>query len=120
MASYADILTAKAAHSLAGSDYNRYLDSFIDPTGRISLFYEVPLLQEPPWSHLRDQVFPAFSRFLKSKSLDPETGDGVLVALFLGERCYLIEGPRFLQAFREIEGLSSSAFHFRVLQWLAR
>jgi hypothetical protein len=111
MASYADILKAKAVHSLAGSDYNRYLDSFIDPTGRISLFYEVPLLKEPPWTHLRDQVFPAFSRFLKSKSL---------VALFLGERCYLIEGPKFLQAFREIEDLSSSAFHFRVLQWLAR
>jgi hypothetical protein len=120
MASYADILTAKAVFTLAGSDYNRYLDSFIDPTGRISLFYEVPLLQERPWSHLRDQVFPAFVRFLRSKSLDPETGEGVLVAFFLGERCYLIEGPKFLQAFREIEGLSSSAFHFRVLQWLAR
>jgi hypothetical protein len=118
MASYADILTAKASHSLLGSEYNRYLDSFADPSGRITLFYEVPLLEERPWSHLRDQVFPAFSRFLRSKALDPETGEGVLVALFLGQKCHLIEGPRFLQAFQEIERLNSSAFHFRVLQWL--
>jgi hypothetical protein len=120
MASYTDILTAKASLTLPGGDYNRYLDSFGDPTGRISLFYEVPLLEERPWSHLRDQVFPSFTRFLRSKSLNPETGEGVLVALFLGESCHLIEGPRFLQAFQEIEGLSSSAFHFRVLEWLAR
>jgi hypothetical protein len=120
MSSYADMLASKATHTIPGREYNRYLDSFVDPSGRISQFYEVPLLQEQPWSHLRDRVFPTFVQFLRSKSLNPETAEGVLVALFLGDRCHLIEGPRFLQAFREIEGLSSSAFHFRVLQWLAR
>jgi len=118
MAGWTDVLKAKAFHDLHGSEYNRYLDSRSEPAGGRTLFYEVPLLEDRPWPYLRDRVFPAFSRFLHNKALNPETGEGVVVALFLGQRCYLIEGPRFMQAFREIEGLNPSAFHFRVLQWL--
>ena len=120
MPSYLDVLFGKASHTIAGPEYNRYRDSFVDPTGRVTLFYEVSLLPDRPWTYLRDEIYPAFARFLRSKSLDPETGDGVIVALFHGMSCYLIEGRRFLQAFREIEGLASSAFHFRVLAWLSQ
>ncbi len=83
------------------------------------LFYEVILQPDTPWESLRDRVYPALTRYLKYKSIAPDSAEGVVVALFFREEFYLIEGREFLAAYREIEGLGPNDFRLRVLSWLA-
>ncbi len=116
---YLDILLGKAFESMPGEAYNQYRLEASEAEGPPRLFYEVSLLEERPWAYLRDQVYPSFARHLRAKSLNPETGHGITVAVFHGTRCYLLRGEDFLAVFREMEGLDSSAFHLRVLQWLS-
>jgi hypothetical protein len=119
MSHYVDALLRKAFHSIPAQEYNRYREAGLDSPDAQPLFYEVPLVEGQPWTLLRDQVYPAYSRFLNYKDFDSESGKGTVVALFFGARCHLIKGDDFLAAFREVEGLSPPAFHLRVLQWLS-
>jgi hypothetical protein len=41
-----------------------------------------------------------------------------VVAAFLGQRCHLLDGERFLDVLSEMDGLNASALHFRVLRWV--
>jgi hypothetical protein len=120
VADYLELLAAKSFKVIPGADYNRTLEELTsnirDPER--APFYEVALGEGKPWAFLRDNVYPSFVRYLKNKSIDPENPDRVSVSVFYKDRCYLIRGPEFLDIFREMEGLSPEAFHFRVLIWL--
>ena len=82
-------------------------------------FYEMILPPDIPWESMRDRVYPALARFLKSKSMNPELGGEIVVSLFFQERFYLLEGSEFMKSYTEIEGLDPEAFHSRVLDWLS-
>jgi hypothetical protein len=70
------------------------------------------------WEGFRDAVFPPFARWLRAQKRDLSSPRGVVVAAFLGDRCHLLDGARFLEVLSEMEGLNASALHFRVLQWV--
>lgn len=118
MANYLDLLLGKAYESMEGEFYNSYRERQQESEREKILYYEVSLMQDRPWEYMRDRVYPAFARYLKNKSLDPETARGVVVAVFHGSRCYLLKGEDFIDVFKEMEGLNQSAYHFRVLRWL--
>jgi len=119
MPSYLDILCSKAFHSMPGMAYNKYRSEHDDRSGPKSIYYEVSLLESKPWSYLSKQIYPSFCRFLKAKFIDPEKPEGVIVVLFHETQCSLITGEDFLEAFKEIEGLNSAVFHFKVLEWIS-
>jgi hypothetical protein len=73
MPNYLDILLGKAYESMEGELYNRYREKDEERGKEKILYYEVSLMQERPWDYLRDRVYPAFARYLRDKSLDPET-----------------------------------------------
>lgn len=119
MPSYLEILLGKSFEAIPGEFYNQYRQDVAEQTKDSYLFYEISLMPEKPWKHLRDQVYPIFARYLKAKLLDPTNAHGVVVAVFHQDRCHLLKGEDFLQAYRELEGLDSAAFHQTVEQWLS-
>jgi len=119
MSSYIDVLVSKAFHSMPATEYNRYREGTLGEEEPRIFYYELPLLDEKPWSFLRDSVYPSYSRFLYYKSLNPEGGEGTIIVAFYKNQCYLLRGRDFLSIFMEMEGLNQTAFHFRVLQWLS-
>lgn len=111
-------LTAKAYREISAESYNRVLRELTSEEWP-PLVYEVVVPEAGPWESFREKTFPPFARYLRSKRIDPEDPRGVVVSAFLGSRCFLLEGPAFVGLLREMDGLSPSALHFRVLQWLA-
>jgi len=103
---YSDLLVSKA---FLTSESRRLKDAVI---------YEVFLPEDKPWAYMRDQVYPEFTRFLKHNAIDPEDPTRVVVAVFSNDRCFLLEGRKFLDVFQDMEGMNSSALHFRILRWL--
>ncbi len=112
------MLLARAFREFPGESYNRVLGE-LTADDWPPLVYEVVVPEAGPWEGFRDAAYPPFARYLKSKGIDPEDPRGVLVSAFLGSRCFLLEAPAFLDILREMDGLNSSALHFRVLRWLA-
>ncbi len=119
MGAYLDLLLGKAYLSMPGEHYNRYRQELADSGLERLIHYEISLMEDRPWEHLRDRVYPSFARYLKDKSLNPESPKGVIVAVFRGATCYLIKGEDFIEVFKEMEGLNATAYHFRVLRWLS-
>ena len=117
MAGHRELLFSKAFRVVAGPSYNE-VSHRLRVTQNI-LFYEVILQPGTPWESLRDRVYPALARYLKYKSIAPDSAEGVVVALFFREEFYLMEGREFLAAYREIEGLNPEEFQVRVQEWLA-
>lgn len=122
MADYLELLSSKAFKTIKGVDYNRIRAELTSEGGSHFgyTFCEVPLMEDRPWAYLRDKVYPDFARYMKLNSGDPEDPDQVVVAVFYKDRCFLVEGTKFMEVFREVEGLNSSALHFRILRWLAQ
>ena len=123
MADFRDALFSRARLVIRGGDYNRAredIESGHEPALTARLFYEVVLDAAVDWETFRDRTFPRFVRYLKDKKFDPESPRGVLVAVFVDERCLLVPGTDFMALLSELEGLNGSALHFRVLQWLHR
>jgi hypothetical protein len=121
MTDFRDLLRDRAAETVAGSAYNdlrRRRAEQDDAGDERSLYYEVLVPTAGAWEDFRDQTFPRFARWLRAQKLDPKAPRGVVVAAFLGDRCHLLDGARFLELLSEMEGLNASALHFRVLQWL--
>ncbi len=116
MADHRELLFSKAFGVVAGSSYNEVSHRL--RVNQNILFYEVILQPDTPWEFLRDRVYPALTRYLKYKSIPPDSAEGVVVALFFREQFYLIEGREFLAAYREIEGLGPEVFRLLVLRWL--
>jgi hypothetical protein len=96
-----ELLFSKAFRVVAGPSYNE-VSHRLRVTQNI-LFYEVILQPGTPWESLRDRVYPALARYLKYKSIAPDSAEGVVVALFFREEFYLIEGREFLAVYRELE-----------------
>jgi len=121
MADYRELLRDKAFETVAGASYNDLRRRRYPSVGEAGapLFYEVTVPATGLWEAFRDATFPPFVRWLESQKLDPESARGVVVAAFLGDRCHLLEGERFLEVLRDMESLTSSALHFRVLRWLS-
>jgi hypothetical protein len=117
MADYQDLLFSRAFLVVPGPQYNEVSQRLRESQNLF--FYEVILPPDAPWEFMRDRVCPSLARFLKSKSLDPEMGIGVVVSLFFQERFYLLEGPEFMKGCMEMEGLDPETFHSRVRDWLA-
>jgi len=117
LAGHRELLFSKAFRVVAGPSYNE-VSHRLRVTQNI-LFYEVILQPGTPWESLRDRVYPALARYLKYKSIAPDSAEGVVVALFFREEFYLMEGREFLAAYREIEGLNPEEIQVRVQEWLA-
>jgi hypothetical protein len=116
MSDFKDAILARAFKIIPGMAYNQVRQDMSESAETI--FYEIVLPVEGSWDSFRDRIYPAFVRYLKSKSIDPESPSRVTVAAFFKDKCYLIDGRRFLEALMELEGLSQSALHFRILRWL--
>lgn len=119
MSAFRDVIFSKAFKVVPGPDYNRTLGELYERLGEKTLFYEVVMPDDTSWEAVREKIYPRFVRYMKNKSIDPETAPGVVVSVFFGDRCYIMQGRGFIEALREIEGLDSAALHFRVLRWLA-
>jgi hypothetical protein len=117
MKDFKEAIFSKAFSVIQGTDYNRIAEEMREDD--FALFYEVVLPEDKSWEYLRDRIYPSLARYLKYKSMDPESGSGLVVSVFHAELCYLIEGPSFFEAFQEVEGIDRAAFHFRVLGWLS-
>ena len=106
MNSSRDALFPKAFNVFSGKTYNQVCQEIHEKNeDRYSLFYEVVLPENRSWEYLRDNVYPTLARFLKNKSMDPESAKGVVISLFFMDRCYLIEELDFIKTFCGMEGL---------------
>jgi hypothetical protein len=120
MTDWLSLLEKKASPVIPGARYNAYRTEAENRGSAPDLFYEIALKPETGWEEMRDKVYPLFARYLKSKSVNPEKPDGIIVAAFYQDRCFLVDAAAFLDIFKTMEGLNSDAFHFRVLAWLAQ
>jgi hypothetical protein len=121
MTDFRDLLREHAVETIAGADYNdvrRRRAEHEEAGGGRAFFYEVLVPVAGEWDGFRDATFPQLARWLRSQKLDTTAPRGVMVAAFLGDRCHLLDGARFLEVLAKMEGLNASALHFRVLQWL--
>ena len=119
MPPYLALLLEKSFEIIPGELYNQYRLEVAEQLGDSYLFYEFSLLEEKPWSALREHTYPLFVRYIKAKLIDPTTANGVVVAIFHGEECYLLKGEDFLKAYREIEGVDHATFQEKVQEWLS-
>lgn len=119
MRNFVNVLMSKAFKEIPGEDYNQVSWDLRQARAEKGLvFYEVVMDEDPSWEELRDRVYPAFSRYLGAKSMNPASGAGAVVSLFIKGRCSLLEGPEFFKAFKEIEHLDAAGLRGRVRQWL--
>lgn len=119
MPPYLALLLEKSFEIIPGELYNQYRLNVAEQVGDSYLFYEFSLLEEKPWRDLRESTYPLFVRYIKAKLIDPATANGVVVAIFHADKCYLLKGEDFLAAYREIEGVDSSTFLERLEEWLS-
>jgi len=119
MAPYLKLLLEKSFEIIPGEFYNQYRLEVEERVGDSYVFYEFSLLEEKSWSDLRERTYPLFVRYIKAKLIDPATANGVVVAVFHADKCYLLKGEDFLRVYREIEGIDRSTFLERVQQWLS-
>ena len=119
MPTYLEPLLDKSFEIIPGELYNQYRLEVTEQLGDSYIFYEFSLMEEKPWRTLRERTYPLFARYIKAKLIDPTKASGVVVAIFHGEKCYLLKGEDFLKAYREIEGVDRATFLKRVREWLS-
>jgi hypothetical protein len=112
------LLIARTFREIPAEAYNRVLGEMTADDWP-PLVYEVVVPEAGTWEEFREAAYPPLARYLKSKRIDPEDPRGVVISAFLGNRCFFLEAPAFLDILREMDGLNASALHFWVLQWLA-
>jgi hypothetical protein len=120
MDDFRDLLRERAAETVAGAAYNdlRRRRAEAAAGGSGAFYYEVLVPTVGGWEAFRDQAYPPFARWLRAQKIAIESPRGVVVAAFLGDRCHLIDGARFLSILSAMDGLNGPALHFRLLQWL--
>jgi hypothetical protein len=117
---YREVLFSSAFAVIEGRAYNQVASELRDQArGSLFVLYEVVLETYHSWEYLKERVYPSLSRYLRYKSLDPGTAEGLVVSLFFKDRFYLIRGPEFIKAFCEIEGIDGDSFSDRVTRWLS-
>jgi hypothetical protein len=119
MPPYLELLLERSFEIIPGEFYNQYRLEVAERVGDAYLFYELSLLEEKPWRTLRESTYPLFVRYIKAKLIDPATANGVVVAVFHADKCYLLKGEEFLAAYREIEGIDRETFLQNIQQWLS-
>jgi len=117
MKNFKEEIFSRAFSVIQGTDYNRVAQEMREDDS--ALFYEGVLPEDQSWEDFRDRIYPSLARYLKYKSMDPESGNGLIVSIFHGALCYLIDAPSFFEAYREVEGLDPGFFRLRVKQWLS-
>src|SRR5262245_47716131 len=121
MTDFRDLLRERSSETLAGAAYNdlrrRRADNTDSPDR--AHYYEVLVPLTGSWEAFRDVTYPPFARWLRSQKIDPVAPRGVVVALFIGDRCHLLDGARFLDVLAQMEGLNGAALHFRMQQWVS-
>jgi hypothetical protein len=120
MANFRDMLTARAATVFPGRDYNAFREKHdVDPEARQApLHFEDVVVEASPETSLAQKILPSFARFLSRKKVAFENPSNILVALFLGETCYVLPGEALLDLFCEVEGISRAALHGRMSRWI--
>lgn len=119
MPPYLKLLLEKSYEIIPGELYNQYRLEVEEEIKDSYLFFEFSLLEEKPWSALSERTYPLFARYIKAKLIDPTTAYGVVVAIFHANKCHLLKGEDFLEAYREIEGIDQTTFLERVEEWLS-
>ena len=82
MKNFKETIFSKAFSVIQGTDYNRVAQEMREDD--FALFYEVVLPEDQSWEDFRDQIYPSLARYLKYKSMDPESGNGLIVSIFHG------------------------------------
>ena len=119
-AEYRRVLFSGAFGVIEGTAYNRAAHELREQArGGLFALYEIVLEADQPWEYLKGQVYPSLIRYLRYKSLDPRTAQGLVVSLFSEDQFYLIQGPQFIKAFCEIEGIDENGFGNQVTRWLS-
>jgi hypothetical protein len=121
MADFRSAIFARAFKTIPGMAYNQTLEELCErpeETGGKPLVYETVLSEEGSWDLFRDRTYPPFARYMKWKSISPENPQGVIVAVFFKESCYLLEGREFVNLLCVMEELTPAALHRKVQQWL--
>ena len=117
---YREFFFSAAFAVVEGPAYNQVAGELRDQArGSLFVLYEVVLETYHSWEYLKGQVYPSLSRYLKYKSLDPGTAEGLVVSLFFKEHFYLVRGPEFIKAFCEIEGIDENSYNDYVARWLS-
>ncbi|MEW6365216.1 MAG: STAUR_1299 family protein [Acidobacteriota bacterium] len=119
MIDYRAAVVSKAYRIVRGPDYNQVLYDLRERLESSQPIYEVALDDSRSWEYVRDNVYPPMARYMKRMKLDPVTGHGLVVVVFYGGLAHFVLGEDFVEVFREIEGLNETAFHFRVMRWVA-
>ncbi len=115
-----DILAAKATAVIPGQGYNAYRSQHQEGDGQQGppLHFEDVLPADQPERSLVHRIVPSLVRFLQRKKQDPGNPRNVLVALFLGESCFVLPADALLDLYCEIEGTSRQALRFRMQDWM--
>ena len=115
-----DSLAAKARAVIPGLGYNAFRgeQEKVGPGQAVPLFFEAALPALQPEKALVDQIVPSFLRFLQRKNLNLDSPQNVLVAVFLGDSCFVLPGDALIDIFCELEGITQQALGFRRLAWL--
>jgi hypothetical protein len=117
---YRKVLFSSAFAVIEGPAYNQVASELRDQArGSLLVLYEVVLEPYHSWGYLKERVYPSLSRYLRYKSLDPRTAEGLVVSIFFKDHFYLIRGPEFIKAFCEIEGIDGDSFGDYVTIWLS-
>lgn len=120
MSDFRPRLLARAFRVVPGPEFNRVRRELIQQAEVAPVVYEIQLPQGGSWEAFREATFPLLVRYLRSQGIDPEEPRLLVVAVFFGDRFYLIEGRELMRFLMEMEGLNPQALHWRVLQWLSR
>jgi|GEM_PF-6270639 len=115
-----NMLAAKAAAVVPGPGYNAYRGAQQDSASgcAVPLFFESALPAAEPEKNLVGQVVPSLMRFLHRKKQSLDSPRNVLVALFLGETCFVLTAETVLDLFCEIEDTTRQGLRLRVLDWI--
>ncbi len=119
LAKFREMVLAQAFQRVPGEHYNTARRQLLQRDGTAPVIYELTLPERGDWTEWRDKTFPLLARYLRAQAVDPESPKQLVVTAFYGDQCYFIEGEKFMEAFKELEGLNNAALHFRVLQWLS-
>ncbi len=119
MIDYKAAMLSKAYRTIRGPDYNQVLYDLRERLESSQPVYEVVLDDSRSWEYVRDNVYPPIARYMKRIKLDPVSGHGLVLVVFYSGLAHFVRGEDFVRVFREMESINESAFHFRVMKWLA-
>jgi hypothetical protein len=114
------ILTVKAMSVIPGQAYNAFREQHQagDPSREVALYFEDALPADGTEQVVVGRVVPSLMRFLKRKKQSTDKPRNVLVALFLGESCFVLAADVLLDIYCELEGVDRQALRARVLAWM--